>query len=126
MHLVSSITKQTVRILVPYCRPDMSYHQGEDGAEDAAAAQAKKKQRQQQQQKRPFPPKHYVASLADMESVEYPLATASESGEPVCPEGYVATRPGAPFRPAAAPCLTPTCNRHPCLADEESPCFNMR
>ena len=77
-------------------------NQGEDGAGDdaaaaAAAAQAKKKQRQQQQKGggRPFPPKHYVATLADLESVEYPLPTISASGEPVYPEGYTATQPGA-------------------------------
>lgn len=41
----------------------------------------------------PFKPSHYVATLAEMEANNFPLPVISETGELVCPPGYVATQP---------------------------------
>ena len=40
----------------------------------------------------PFPPEHYVATIAELEVHEFPLPRARADGELVCPPGYVATR----------------------------------
>ena len=41
----------------------------------------------------PFPPEHYVATIAELEVHEFPLPQAgADEGELVCPPGYVATR----------------------------------
>ena len=41
----------------------------------------------------PFPPEHYVATIAELEVHEFPLPQAgADAGELVCPPGFVATR----------------------------------
>ena len=40
----------------------------------------------------PFPPEHYVATIAELELHEFPLPLAGPGGELVCPPGYTATR----------------------------------
>ena len=72
--------------------------QGEDDSAEARAERLKKQRQQQRQQVkdgvRPFPPTHYVASVAEMESAEFPLPGLSPDGQPALPEGYVSTLPG--------------------------------
>ena len=73
----------------------------QDGAESEEVRAARlKKQRQEQRKQardgaRPFPPKHYAASVAEMESAEYPLPSLGPDGQLAPPEGYTSTRPGA-------------------------------
>ena len=52
-------------------------------------------QKSSRQKKQPFPPKHYIATLDNLKSSEYPLPVVGPAGELACPEGYIATRPGA-------------------------------
>ena len=40
----------------------------------------------------PFPPEHYVATIAELQVHEFPLPETGRGGELVCPAGYVATR----------------------------------
>ena len=40
----------------------------------------------------PFPPEHYVATIAELEIHEFPLPLAGAGGELVCPPGYTPTR----------------------------------
>lgn len=44
--------------------------------------------------RRPFPPKHYIATVESLKNFEYPLPTEGPSGELHCPEGFIATRSG--------------------------------
>ena len=72
----------------------------EDESEEAKAERLKKQRQQEQQRRarrmngRPFPPQHYVASLAELEGAEFPLPSMGPDGQLACPEGYAATRPG--------------------------------
>jgi hypothetical protein len=72
----------------------------EDEGEEAKAERLKKQRQQEQARRarksggRPFPPRHYVASLAELEGAEFPLPAMGPDGQLACPEGYVATRPG--------------------------------
>jgi hypothetical protein len=51
---------------------------------------------ERKRRRRPFPPKHYVATVESLQTYEYPLPATGPSGELHCPEGFVATQPSAP------------------------------
>ncbi len=52
----------------------------------------------------PFPPEHYVATIAELEVHEFPLPLAGPGGELICPPGYMATRRKQGARWDDSPC----------------------
>lgn len=55
---------------------------------------AQQKGQSVKQKRRPFPPKHYIATLETLKSSEYPLPIVGPDGKLECPEGYIATKAG--------------------------------
>ncbi|CAL8460741.1 g272 [Coccomyxa elongata] len=93
---------QTVAAIfaVPHSKKRKKYLEALEAGMDASDAAAKdngeaaQEQKSKKQKKLPFPPKHYIATLENLKSSEYPLPVVGPAGELACPEGYIATRPG--------------------------------
>ncbi|BDA41970.1 Small RNA degrading nuclease 5 [Coccomyxa sp. Obi] len=92
---------QTVAAIfaVPHSKKRKKYLEALKAGMDANDAskdngEAAQEQKSSKPKKQPFPPKHYIATLDNLKSSEYPLPVVGPTGELACPEGYIATRPG--------------------------------